>query len=82
MEYFNLAEVTYTTDNIIVSDPFMLWAPSCEQYRNTFAVAPAPFHPSIAGTVAGRVAYANYTNIAVPAEYFNASMMTTPHVHK
>ena len=56
----------------------MMWVPSCEQCR----VAPAPFHPSITGTVAGRVAYVNYTNIAVPAEYFNASMMITPHLHK
>ena len=53
-----------------------MWVPPCEQYRDSFAVAPAPFHPSIAGTVAGRVAYVNYTNIAVPAEYFNASMIT------
>ena len=67
---------SYTTDDIIISDPFMLWVPSCEQYRDSFAVAPAPFHPSIRGTVVGRVAYANYTNIAVPAEYFNASMIT------
>ena len=67
---------SYTTDNIIISDPFMMWVPSCEQYRDSFAVAPAPFHSSIAETVAGRVAYVNYTNIAVPAEYFNASMIT------
>ena len=67
---------SFGTDNIINSDPFMMWVPSCEQYRDSFAVAPAPFHPSIAETVAGRVAYANYTNIAVPAEYFNASMIT------
>ena len=66
----------FETDNVIISDPFMLWVPSCEQYRDSFAVAPAPFDPSIAGTVAGRVAYVNYTNIAVPAEYFNASMIT------
>ena len=67
---------SYTTDNIIFSDPFMLWVPSCEQYRDSFAVAPAPFDPSIRGTVVGRVAYVNYTNIAVPVEYFNASMIT------
>ena len=67
---------SYTTDNIIISDPFMLWVPSYEQYRDSFAVAPAPFHPSIRGTVVGRVAYVNYTNIVVPAEYFNASMIT------
>ena len=67
---------SFETDNVIISDPFMLWVPSCEQYRDSFAVAPAPFDPLIAGTVAGRVAYVNYTNIAVPAEYFNASMIT------
>ena len=67
---------SYQTDNEIDSDPFMIWVPSCEQYRDSFVVAPAPFHPSIAGTVVGRDAYDNYTNIAVPAEYFNASMIT------
>ena len=66
----------FEADNVIISDPFMFWVPSCEQYRDSFAVAPAPFHPSITGTVAGRVAYVNYTNIAVPAKYFNASMIT------
>ena len=66
---------SYQTDNEIDSDPFMMWVPSSEQYRDSFAVAPAPFHPSIAGTVVGRDAYVNYTNIAVPAEYFNASMI-------
>ena len=67
---------TFTADETIISDPFMMWVPSCEQYRDSFAVAPAPFDPSIEGTVDGRVAYINYTNIAVPAEYFNASMIT------
>ena len=67
---------SFETDSEIDSDPFMMWVPSREQYRNSFAVAPAPFDPSIAGTVVGRVAYVNYTNIAVPAEYFNASMIT------
>ena len=67
---------SYTTDNVITSDPFMLSVPSCEQYRDSYAVAPAPFDPSIAGVVTGQVAYVNYTNIAVPAEYFNASMIT------
>ena len=54
----------------------MLWVPSCEQYHDSYVVAPLPFDPSIKGTVNGRVAYANYTNIAVPAKYFNASMIT------
>ena len=67
---------SFTTDNIINSDPFMMWVPPCEQYRDSFAVAPAPFHSTITETLAGRVAYVNYTNIAVPAEYFNASMIT------
>ena len=67
---------SYTTDNNIMSDPFMLSVPPCEQYRNSYAVATAPFDPSITGTVTGRVAYVNYTNIAVPAEYFDASMIT------
>ena len=67
---------SFGTDDIINSDPFMMWVPSCEQYCDSFAVAPAPFHSSIAETVAGRVAYVNYTNIAVPVEYFNASMIT------
>ena len=66
---------SFHTDNIIISDPFMMWVPSCEQYHDSFAVVPAPFHSSIEGTVTGRVAYANYTNIAVPVEYFNASMI-------
>ena len=67
---------SFRTDYIIDSDPFMMWVPPCEQYRDSFAVAPAPFDPSIRGTFIRRVAYVNYTNIAVPAEYFNASMIT------
>ena len=67
---------SFRADNNNKFDPFMMWVPPCEQYRDSFAVAPAPFDPSIRGTVPGRVAYANYTNIAVLAEYFNASMIT------
>ena len=67
---------SFTTDNVVVSDPFMLTVPSCEQYRDSYAVAPAPFNETTIGDVAGRVAYVNYTNIAVPAEYFNASLIT------
>ena len=67
---------SFSTDNNIISDPFMLSVPSCGQYRNSYAVAPAPFNETIEGTVSGRVAYVNYTNIAVPAEYFNASLIT------
>ena len=60
----------------VISDPFMMWVPSCEHYRDSFAVAPAPFDPRIEGSIDGRAAYVNYTNIAVPAEYFDASMIT------
>ena len=67
---------SFATDNVITSDPFMLSVPPCEQYRDSYAVATAPFDPSIEGTISGRVAYVNYTNIAVPAEYFNASLIT------
>ena len=72
---FQLAK-SYTADNVIISDPLMLLVPPYEQYRNSYAVATAPFEPLIAGTVKDRVAYVNYTNIAVPAEYFNASLLT------
>ena len=67
---------SYATDNNLISDPFMLSVPSCEQYRDSYAVATAPFDHLIEGTVIGQVAYVNYTNIAVPAEYFNASLIT------
>ena len=67
---------SWTTDDIIHSDPFMLSVPSREQFRNSYVVAPAPFDPSLEGTATGRVAYVNYTNIAIPAEYFNASLIT------
>ena len=67
---------SHTTDNVITSDPFMLSVPPCEQYRNSYAIAPAPFNETIKGTAAGRVAYVNYTNIAVPTKYFNVSMIT------
>ena len=67
---------SYRTDNNINSDPFMLSVPPCEQYRDSYAIVAAPFDPSIEGSVTGRVAYVNYTNIAVPAEYFDASMIT------
>ena len=67
---------SFATDNNTISDPFMLSVPPREQYRNSYVVAPAPFDPSLEGTVPGRVAYVNYTNIAIPAEYFNASLIT------
>ena len=67
---------SYATDNVLNSVPFMMWIPPYEQYRDSYTVAPLPFDPSIEGTIDGGVAYVNYTNIAVPAEYFNASMIT------
>ena len=45
---------SYTTDNVLDSDPFMMWVPPCEQYHDSFAVAPAPFYPSIRGTACCR----------------------------
>ena len=72
---FQLA-TSYSEDAVIISDPLMLLVPPYKQYRNSYAVATAPFNESIAGTVKDRVAYVNYTNIAVPAEYFNASLLT------
>ena len=67
---------SYKTDNVRISDPFLLSVPPYEQYRNSYAVATAPFDPSIEGIIWGQVAYVNYTNIAVPSEYFDASMIT------
>ena len=74
---------SFTTDNVIISDPFMLSVPPCKQYRDSYVVATAPFDLSIEGTftghfgnITGRFVYANYTNIAVPAKYFNASLIT------
>ena len=56
--------------------PFMLSVPPREQYRDSYVVAPAPFDPSLENLSRGRVAYVNYTSIAVPAEYFNSSLIT------
>ena len=67
---------SFSVDDVINSDPFMLSVPPCEQYRDSYAIAPAPFDASLENTTAGRVAYINYTNIAVPAKYFNASLIT------
>ena len=67
---------SFTTDNVIISDPFMLYVPPYKQYDNSYAVATAPFNPQLEGTVAGRIAYANYTNIAIPAKYFNSTLLT------
>ena len=65
----------FKADNVIISDPLMVLVPPYEQYRNSYAVATAPFEPSLTKTIAGQVAYVNYTNIAVSAEYFNASLL-------
>ena len=64
---------SFGADNVIISDPLMLLVPPYEQYLNSYAVATAPFEPSITGSISSRVAYINYTNIAVPAEFFSAS---------
>ena len=66
---------SYTADNVIMSDPLMLFVPPYEQYHSSYAVATAPFEPSLTKDVNGRVAYVNYTNIAVPVEFFNASLI-------
>jgi len=71
---FQLAR-SFTTDNVILSDPLMLLVPPYKQYLNSYAIATAPFENSLAKTLSGRVAYINYTNIAVSAEFFNASLL-------
>ena len=67
---------SFKTDNVIISDPFMLYVPPYEQYHNNYAISTAPFNPQLEGTIAGRTAYTNYTNIAIPAKYFNTSLLT------
>jgi len=69
---------SWLTDSVRVSDPFMIYVPPVEQYRNSYAVATAPFDPSLNGTADNplRGPYTNYTNIVVPAEYFNLSLLT------
>ena len=69
---------SWQEDNVRVSDPFMMYVPPIEQYRNSYAVATAPFDPSLEGTADNplRGPYVNYTNIVVPAEYFNVSLLT------
>ena len=71
---FQLAR-SFTSDNVIISDPLMLFVPPYKQYLNSYAVATAPFEKLLAKTLSSRVAYINYTNIAVPAEFFNASLL-------
>ena len=69
---------SWQSEGVRVSDPFMIYVPPIEQYRNSYAVATAQFDPSLEGTAERplRVPYINYTNIVVPAEYFNVSLMT------
>ena len=64
-----------TADNVKISDPLMLFVPPYEQYRASYTVATAPFEPSLTKDLKGQVAYVNYTNIAVPVEFFNASLL-------
>ena len=67
---------SFRSDNVINSDPFMLFVPPDQQYHNSYAISTAPFNPQLEGSVTGRTAYINYTNIAVPAKYFNTSLLT------
>ena len=67
---------SYTTDNVIISDPFMLYVPPFKQWRNSYAIATAPFNLQLEGTITGRTAYVNYTNIAVPIKHFNTSLLS------
>jgi len=70
--------MSWQQDSVRVSDPFMLYVPPCEQYHDRYAVATAPFDPSLEGTADNplRGPYINYTNIAIPAEHFNVNQMT------
>ena len=68
---------SWEVDGVETSDPFMLYVPPCEQYRNSFAVATAPFNETLEGTLrGGRTAYINYTNIAIPAAYSDINQLT------
>ena len=66
---------SFGADNVIFSDPLMLLVPPYEQYLNSYAVATAPFEPSLTKTIKDRAAYDNYTNIAVPADFFDATLL-------
>jgi len=68
---------SWQTDNQRFSDPFLLYVSPCEQYRDSYTVATAPFDPSLEGTADPfRGPYVNYTNIAIPEEYFDVSQLT------
>ena len=67
---------SFESDNVRFADPFMLYVPPSEQYRDSYAVSTAPFDPSLEGTAPpSRGPYVNYTNIVVPAKYFDANLM-------
>ena len=65
------------TDNVIISDPFMLYVPPYGQYRNSYAIATAPFNPELEGTIVGRTAYVNYANVAIPVKYNTSLLMAS-----
>ena len=69
---------SWQTDGTRVSDPFMFYVPPCEQYRDSYGVATAPFDPSLEGTADNplRGPYTNYTNIAIPAAYYDVDQLT------
>ena len=68
---------SWLADNVKLSDPFMMYVPPTQQYRHSYAVATAPFDPSLEGTADPfRGPYVNYTNIAIPKEYFDVSQLT------
>ena len=66
---------SHLADKVSFSDPLMLLVPPYKQYRNSYAVATAPSEPPLRPT-RYLTTYVNYTNIAVPAEYFNVSLLT------
>ena len=66
---------SFGADNVVLSDPLMLLVAPYEQYLNSYAVATAPFEPLLTESLESRVAYINYTNIAVPAEFFDATLL-------
>jgi len=68
---------SWQTDGVQKSDPFMMYVPPFDQYRNSYVVATAPFDPSLEDVVSGvyRGPYDNYTNLVVPAKYFDVNLL-------
>ena len=66
---------SWQEDNERVSDPFMMYVPPIEQYRNSYVVATAPFDPSRSAN-SNQSLHSNYVNIVIPAEHFNVSLLT------